>query len=256
MEGVKKRKNYPRTCRDSVAPVLMKKRSAARNRVRRSVRVVTAAAAAAATAAAVSILSSRTEVAQAFLCGPATTTTTRRFRIPSHNNKQSLTSSTLHSRSSGGSSISNSSGSGSERRNGNYHRNFDRGSSSIYSGRNGWRQQRGPSAAAGPATPLGKTGGGGIRRPRSMTPFHAEPAGGSGKDAAIPAAQSSGVRDTGLAGGNKQNHGHQQQQQQQPPQQQRKQGGGGGGGRPFGHITDETLDLIRASTSITEVISQ
>lgn len=30
----------------------------------------------------------------------------------------------------------------------------------------------------------------------------------------------------------------------------------GGGRRRFGHITDETLDLIRASTSITEVIGQ
>lgn len=52
----------------------------------------------------------------------------------------------------------------------------------------------------------------------------------------------------------------QQQQQHQPPpkqgQQQHESKRGRGGRRPFSHITDETLDHIRSSTSITEVIGR
>ena len=48
---------------------------------------------------------------------------------------------------------------------------------------------------------------------------------------------------TGLTGGG-------QQKQQGGHERER------GRRRPFGHITDETLDLIRSSTSITEVIGQ
>lgn len=61
-------------------------------------------------------------------------------------------------------------------------------------------------------------------------------------------------------GGTRQEPQQEQKQQHQPPpiqrQQQREGKRGRGGRRPFSHITDEMLDHIRLSTSITEVIGR
>lgn len=90
-----------------------------------------------------------------------------------------------------------------------------------------------------------------MRRPRGLPPLRSAAAGSDQPgDAAAPADGGKGWR-PGSAGVGAELAGGRPREGVQ-----RNSKGKGGGRRPFGHITDETLDLIRASTSITQVIGQ
>ncbi|CBJ33512.1 DNA primase [Ectocarpus siliculosus] len=197
----------------------------ARTGVRRSLRLATAAAAAAAATTSLVATTTTPKAAEAFLCGPPPRTaaagSSRRLLHRAQQQQQQPRSSSwcaLPTSSSG----------------------F--GTSAASSGQEctGRRRRRLPPS-----------------RPRAVAPLSAAAAGNDRPGDAAPAAgggrgpqQSRLPQRVELAAG-----------QPRGSVQQRKEGGGGGGGgrKPFGpsrHITDETLDLIRASTSITEVIGQ
>lgn len=87
-----------------------------------------------------------------------------------------------------------------------------------------------------------------MRRPRGLPPLRAAAGNGQPSDAAAASAGDAKGWQAGAAGvGTELASG-----------QPRREGvqHGEGGRKSFGHITDDTLDLIRASTSITEVIGQ
>eukprot|EP00903_Cladosiphon_okamuranus_P011616 g10926.t1 len=104
-----------------------------------------------------------------------------------------------------------------------------------------WRRRLPPSRGADS----------GVRPPRGVPPLRAAEASSDQLgDAAASAGGGKGWQ-PGPAGVGTELAGGRPREGVQP-----KSKGKGCGRRPFGHITDETLDLIRASTSITEVIGQ
>lgn len=215
--------------RTTTAP--MRSAPEARTGVRRSLRLATAAAAAAAATTSLVATTTTPKAAEAFLCGPPPRTaaagSSRRLLHRAQQQQQQQPRS-----SSWCAPPTSSSGFGT---------------SAASSGQEctGRRRRRLPPSS-----------GGSSPRPRAVAPLSAAAAGSDRPSDAAAAAgggrvpqQSRLPQRVELAAG-----------QPRGSVQQPKEGGGGGGGRkPFGpsrHITDETLDLIRASTSITEVIGQ
>ena len=219
----------------------------ARCRLHRSIRLAAVAAAAATATATTTPLFASPSGVEAF-CGPASTCAGR--RLPHHAQRRSsrcalhsipTTSSNNRNRNGDGQGVASSSSSGSGS-NSRWRRRLPSRTGSIRPSR------RGQGMPLGAVVPLG-TGG--------DDQYFDQAALGPRRDGKGPAPASPGPR-AGPANGGQQAAGMQQQQQQQQRQQRRGAGGGRGDGRrrPFGHITDETLDLIRAQTSITEVIGQ
>lgn len=190
----------------------------ARVRMRRSFRVATAAA-------ATSLLATS---AEAFLCSPDATGASRLLhRTPRH-------------RSSSRCTLQHSSSRGSGSRESHHDNNRESSSRSSSSSNGGTSRRRRLPPSRGPSLE--------VRRPRGVPPLHAAAGGDQPRDATPSTGGVKGWKPgpaevgTELAGG----------QPREGVQRSSKEGGR----RPFGHITDETLDLIRASTSITEVIGQ
>lgn len=170
-------------------------------------------------AAATSLLATS---AEAFLCAPDAAASRLLYGTPRHRSSRCALQHSS-SRSSSRASLHANNRDNSSRR------------SSSSSSSTSRRRQLPPSGGANL----------GVRRPRGLPPLRA-----AGSDQPGDAAASVGGakgRQPGQAGVGTELAGGQPREGVQHKE---------GGRRPFGHITDDTLDLIRASTSITEVIGQ
>ncbi len=217
----------------------MKRGADARTHVRRSFRVATTAAAAAAAVAAAAATSLLATSAEAFLCGAPDATGSRPQRRGTEQQQQQR-----HRPSRCALQHSNS--------NSRDGRDAD-GRDSSRSSRSRRRLSHVCDNTDAKLTITTNCGRGmGMRRPRALAPLGAAAGGEQPGDATASAGGSEGWG-AGRAGVGTELAAGQPREGLGGAQAQPRQGGRR---RPFGHITDETLDLIRASTSIADVIGQ